>query len=341
MPDALNKAHIFEALDTFRQHYGRNFLIGLSGGSDSLALAHLCAEWGKGTDSRICTLSIDHGFRAASVQEAWEAQQKAAHLGLDAYVFTNKGTTPKSGLQNHARDLRLKAFAQRAFDMGGATILLGHTLDDQAETIAFRLARQTGLNGLCGMLPISLGLAVWEGQSYPIARPLLMVTRASLRAYLVEQGQVWIEDPSNQDTSYSRVKARARLAILGQKERLVRIGALAGKIRANIEQQADALELACSMDMGLKADAFLDAQQAVKACVLYRRLVASGAPNRPIKQEKIDALLRDMARDTFSGATLGGVKVSRNKGQFCFAKAPERRRAKKMAAQTEVVTHLG
>jgi tRNA(Ile)-lysidine synthase len=328
MPTSLNTKAIFQTLDDLKSRFGDRFVIGLSGGGDSLALAHLCGDWNKRGKCQFLALCFDHGFRAASAVEAQQAASWAQSFGLQATVVTNHLPAPKTGLQEFARNLRLKAFSQAAYDMGGATILLGHTRDDQAETIAFRLARQTGLDGLAGMAPVVNCLAVWQGQSFPIARPLLDVSRGDLRGYLSQAGQTWIEDPSNQNTDFARVKVRQRLAVLGQIERLSHIGRLARMLRDTSEAQTDALEQRASNGDHFTASAFLAAGQGVRARLLRRKLVAVGAPKRPIAPDKIDTLLRHMALDDFCGATLAGVKITRNRHQFHFTKAPARTKSK-------------
>jgi tRNA(Ile)-lysidine synthase len=328
MPTSLNTTAIFQTLDDLRARYGDRFVIGLSGGGDSLALARLCADWNKGGKCQFLALCFDHGFRAASAAEAQQAAAWAEGFGLQATVVTNHLPAPKTGLQEFARNLRLLAFAKAAHEVGGATILLGHTRDDQAETIAFRLARQTGLDGLAGISPVQQGLATWQGQAFPIARPLLNVSRADLRGYLSQAGQTWIEDPSNQNTDFARVKVRQRLAVLGQTERLSNIGRLARILRDMSEAQTDALEDSASNGDYLTASAFLAAGHGVRARLLRRKLMAIGAPKRPIAPDKIDALLRHMALDNFRGATLAGAKITRKRHQFQFTKAPARTKSK-------------
>lgn len=330
MPDRLDIDAIFVTLDDLRTRFGNRFIIGLSGGGDSMALTHLCATWAKGKDVRVTALCIDHGFRVASEGEAKQAATWAASLGIKADVWTNKSSTPRTGLQEFARKFRHDAFAQAAYEAGGATILLGHTRDDQAETIAFRLLRKTGLDGLAGIAPVSEGLATWEEQSFPLARPLLETSRASLRAYLTEHGQSWIDDPSNEDEHYSRVKVRHRLARIGQSERLVRIGKLARVLRVALDDQADALLQKCAKDGGLIANVFLDAQDVVQSRLLHQMLVKAGAPDRPIRTEKLGNLLKHMHHVDFLAATLAGVKVTRKNQTFHFQLAPPRGATKRI-----------
>jgi tRNA(Ile)-lysidine synthase len=317
---------IHAILDDLKARFGPRFIIGLSGGGDSVALTHICAGWAAQSGARVCAVCVDHGFRPASKQEARQAQAWAHAIGTQAHIITNEVPAPKAGLQAFARDLRHKAFGQAAFEAGGATILLGHTLDDQAETIAFRLSRKTGLDGLAGMAGVQHGLATWNGQNYPIARPLLSVSRGALRQYLRDAQQCWIDDPSNENTHFSRVKTRRRLAEIGGQEKLAHIGYLAGNLRELQEQYVDQLEplWICQDTQGLKT-AFLALVPDVRAKLLLRRLYQAGGSGHHFEARKVDNLLATMAHSSFKSATLGGILIKRKAGIFCFSKAPPRR----------------
>jgi tRNA(Ile)-lysidine synthase len=327
----LDLTAIYVILDDLKASFGNRFIIGLSGGGDSLALTHICSRWAAASGAHVTALCVDHGFRDASKDEARQAQAWAQALGTQARIITNDAPAPKSGFQAFARDLRHKAFGQAAFDVGGATILLGHTLDDQAETIAFRLSRKTGLDGLAGMASVQSGLVNWKGQSYPIARPLLHVRRAALRHYLSDAGQAWIDDPSNENTVFSRVKTRQRLAELGGHETLGRIGDLASALREIQEHHLDQIEPVwiCPSTGGLKAS-FLTLAPNVSARLLRRRLIFAGVRDHHIEARKIDNLHANMATNTFKSATLGGILITRNAVSFRFSKAPQRRASKKL-----------
>jgi tRNA(Ile)-lysidine synthase len=331
MPTSLDLSTIYCELDALQAKYGPRILLGLSGGGDSMALAHLCAGWAKGNDAIVSALCIDHGFRPESATEAQQACAWANALGLHASVYTNVLPAPQTGLQDFARKLRQTIFAKTAFEIGCGVVLVGHTQDDQAETIAFRLARQTGLDGLAGMAKVTTDLLVWQGQTIPLARPLLSVSRASLRDYLRNVGQAWIEDPSNQNTDFSRIKVRNRLAVLaetgnGQAERLCRIGEQARYLREQLNEQARDLSVMCRLETHgavhtLEAEPFFAAQRVVQARVLSWQL----GDGKPKDTQKLDRLLDAMAQDGFKSATLGGVLVRLNKGRFHFTPEPPRK----------------
>src|SRR5262249_16975711 len=158
--------------------------VALSGGGDSLSLMHLLADWAKTRGLKPPpALIVDHALRDGSAAEAKRAGGFARNLGLSAHILTRKGGAPKSGIEAAARDARYGLMGAWLKKRGLATLYVGHTLDDQAETFLLRLGRGSGLDGLSAMralapfpLPAFLDLN--------LARPLLRVSRAHLRAYL-------------------------------------------------------------------------------------------------------------------------------------------------------------
>ncbi|MEO1776962.1 MAG: tRNA lysidine(34) synthetase TilS [Pseudomonadota bacterium] len=186
--------------------------VAVSGGSDSLALLHLAARWGRRRQRRVMAVTVDHGLRGAAVAEAAAVARQAHALDLDH--ATLRAEPAPGNLQAGARAARLAALARWAQASGVSHIALGHTKDDQAETLLLRLARGgAGAEGLAAMRPQRVH---HEGDGPGAARvvllrPLLDLTRADLRAWLTAQGLGWIEEPSNADPAFERVRARALL----------------------------------------------------------------------------------------------------------------------------------
>jgi tRNA(Ile)-lysidine synthase len=330
MPDHLDIGALFDRLDQLRHNFGPRFIIGLSGGGDSLALAHLCAQWQQARDATVTAICIDHGFRAHSATEAHQACVWAQGFGLSARVVTNSQPKPVTRLQEHARNLRHTIFAKAAYEMGGAIVLLGHTLDDQAETIAFRLARKTGLDGLSGMREVTRDTLSFQSQKLVLARPLLTVRRQALRAYLTGIGQDWIEDPSNESEAFARIRVRKRLAMLGQHERLAHIGVLATTLRETQEQHVDSFLRRAYVDQSeddnrLDLAAFRLLPPCLRTRVLSRQIGATIDNVTPISSLKLDRLSMIIANEDFKRATLKGVAISANENQLTFSKAPPRR----------------
>ncbi len=182
--------------------------LAVSGGSDSMAMLYLAAAVARETGLGIHVVTVNHGLRPEAADEAAFVADVCASLDLPhRTLIWEKG--PASGnLQAQARDARYRLMADWATSQGISTIALAHTRDDQAETFLMRLARQAGVDGLSGM---ALRRAAF-GTTW--LRPLLSVGRQELRQYLTVHGHKWCDDPSNEDRSYDRIKARDALAAL-------------------------------------------------------------------------------------------------------------------------------
>lgn len=183
---------------------GQAIALGVSGGADSLALLLILHEL---CGAQLVALTVDHGLRAASADEARAVGEMCAARGIVHHVLHWEGAKPQSNIQAAARNARyalMQAFCA-AHHIGW--LATAHHADDQAETLWMRLQRGTGLAGLVG---IRLVRAL--GGGVKLVRPLLNVRRAALAAYVADTGCVPIEDPSNQDPRYTRVASRAALA---------------------------------------------------------------------------------------------------------------------------------
>jgi tRNA(Ile)-lysidine synthase len=180
--------------------------VAVSGGGDSMALLHMAHNWAQAQGLTVCVATVNHGLRAAAAAEAAMVARVCAGLGLSHTTLLWQGWNQRGNVQAEARDARRALLAAWAADLGLSAVLLGHTADDQAETFLMRLARGSGVDGLSGMSP-------WEGGGL-FLRPLLPVSRAALRDWLTTRGIAWVDDPSNDDTRFDRVKARQMLAML-------------------------------------------------------------------------------------------------------------------------------
>lgn len=178
--------------------------IAVSGGGDSVALLHMLAARGKG----LRAVTIDHGLRAESADEAAQVAGLCKNLGVQHTILKWENWDKSGNLQDQARQARLRLIADWAGNECITHVALGHTSDDQAETVLLRLARGSGVDGLSGMA------AQRMDDQLTWIRPLLHVSRADLRAYLISNDISWTDDPSNDDLKYDRVKARQALAHL-------------------------------------------------------------------------------------------------------------------------------
>lgn len=307
--------------------------VAVSGGGDSIALLHLLAGWAKEERIRLQAVTVNHGLRLEAAREAEFAAEVAQNLKIKHTTLTWDGARAEGNLQDAARRARYRLMADWAKGQGVDTIALGHTADDQAETFFMRLARASGIDGLTGMQRRRRA----DGITW--VRPLLMQERAELRRYLRNLRQPWVDDPTNEDAAFERIKARkamAELTALGIDAHVV------GRVMDHLSQVRSALDLAtqahaqaCVREEG--GDLIFDRRAfAAGAPEVNRRLVAAAlrwiasadyGPRGMKLQEFLSAMLR--GRD----ATLHGVRLLGGKESF--------RLTREHAAVADVVTVPG
>jgi len=187
-------------------------VVALSGGPDSLALAAATAFEAPRAGVRAEAVVVDHGLQDGSNAVASAAADAARALGLEAAVVTVE-VGSADGPEAAARDARYAGLARAASGAGADTVLLGHTLDDQAETVLLGLARGSGTTSLAGMAPQRQDAT---GPTW--LRPLLGVRRQTTVAACAAQGLVPWADPHNSDPAYTRVRVRDRVLPLLEAE---------------------------------------------------------------------------------------------------------------------------
>ncbi len=181
--------------------------LGLSGGSDSLALLHLAADWCARAGRPLLALTVDHALHPDSPDWTARAGGMAAEAGAGWRAPAWTGPKPAAGLPAAARAARHALLADAARGAGAAVILLAHTADDLAETEALRAGDAPGVGRLRSWAPSP----AWpQGRGVFLLRPLLGVPRGALRAWLRERGRGWLEDPANADLRFARARLRAR-----------------------------------------------------------------------------------------------------------------------------------
>lgn len=176
--------------------------VAVSGGGDSMALLHLLHRAAPKAGLRLHCVTVDHGLRPEAKAEAEGVAAFCAGLGLTHETLHWDGPAASGNLMDQARRARLTLIADWARGRGIAHVAIGHTADDQAESFLMNLSRAAGLEGLSGMRP------AWDEQGVHWMRPLLGQGRQALRDYLRRNGLAWVDDPSNENPKYQRVRAR-------------------------------------------------------------------------------------------------------------------------------------
>ena len=206
-------------------------LLAVSGGPDSMAMAHAFAEWRRARSSpvRLKALVVDHGLRPGSSREAAAVRGRLGEIGISATVAAIGEAPPAGGIQAWARHHRYRLLI-RAAAPDGAVVATAHHRGDQAETVLMRLRRGSGLAGLAGI----------EAQSriggVTLVRPFLGLDAATLRGSLEGTGIPVVEDPSNRDRRYERVRVRQELDATGAGALLCRLAGAARGLNGALRQ---------------------------------------------------------------------------------------------------------
>ena len=305
--------------------------VAVSGGPDSMALLALADRWAAAAGIRLAALTIDHGLRAGSAAEAsrvadWCAARRIRHRTLEW-----RGEKPAAGIQQAAREARYGLMARWCRGHGFAHLMTGHHLGDQAETLLMRLERGSGVAGLAGMSAVALRDGV------RIVRPLLAVPRERLAATLAAAGQDWIEDPSNRDRRFARVRIRAAAARLagggiGAGD-AGRVAAALGGLRAARERElaelaARAVAIFPEGYAEVDGEAFRRAPPAAARRLLSAALRTVGGAAHAPRSRRLERLA--LALEDGRAArrrTLGGCLVEPAKGGFRICREPRAIRA--------------
>lgn len=206
---ALNTAEFARRMDVlgpFEPH--PVIALAVSGGADSMSLALLAKQWLDERSGTLHALTVDHGLRPESVAEARQVGAWMAKHGITHRILRWAVPHHGAGLQAAARAARYELLESWCGKHRVLHLLVGHNAGDQAETVLMRLRAGSGVRGLAGMPSVA------ERQAVRVLRPLLPYTRVAIRQYLEQSGQAWIEDPSNEDTTFARVRLRRQAPTL-------------------------------------------------------------------------------------------------------------------------------
>jgi len=310
-------------------------VLAVSGGPDSTALLFLAARWRaarKRKEPRLVAVTVDHGLRPQSGEEARSVGRLARRLGVAHRIVRWRGKKPRTGLQEAARAARYRLLADAARKAKADHILTAHTLDDQAETVLMRMSRGSGITGLCGMrdvaqLPLSFSA---RQRRLLLVRPLIGVPKARLIATLRRAGIAYADDASNRDPRFARARLRDVMPALAREGLdAARIASLARRLqraegaleRAVDDASAHLSERAWSDAEPVVLDAkgffLLPAEIALR---LLARAITRLGDEGALRLGKLETLYEALAsarakermRRTLAGAlvTLGGARLT-------------------------------
>jgi tRNA(Ile)-lysidine synthase len=277
---------------------------------------------------RISVLTVDHGYRPSSAREAKQVTDWAVALRLNSHVLRGQGGKPSSGLQEKARALRYDLLSRWCKENAASALVTAHTLDDQAETLLMRLARGSGIAGLSAISGHVIG-----PEGLAIERPLLGVARSRLRATLKAAGQGWIEDPSNKDTQFERIRMRKAMPLLAE------LGLTPQALARSASRLARAAEPLTRLASDLLREAVIIHAQGYAVIDRHKFMLAApeirilglqqllamigGAETAPrlMAVERLDLWLRDGQGDA---RTLAGCRIARRAKTLIIGREPGR-----------------
>ena len=296
--------------------------VAISGGRDSLALGLLAHGWAATRNGRITGLIVDHGLRSGSAGEAARTRETLDREGIAAVILRASGR-PRKNVQAWARTARYALMEDWCRNAGVLHLLLAHHRDDLAETLLANLTRNPGLQGMAGMA------AVRELTACRILRPLLDVPRDRLTATLEARNVVWIDDPSNRDRRFRRVRLRERLARGGEGPALAARAVAAGRVRHRFDRRvADLLAASISLDgpqVGLDCAALRQAEPEIAAVAVAALIRRSGDSPAPPRMKRLAGIMHWMCGEARRGCrTIGGCAVRLEGGRSMLTPEPGR-----------------
>jgi tRNA(Ile)-lysidine synthase len=295
-------------------------LVACSGGGDSLALAAATSWVATRSHRPASAVVVDHGLQPTSAEVARDAADICEAIGLDTRVVRVE-VVGSGGPEAAARAVRYAALETAAGEVGAGAVLLGHTREDQAETVLLRLARGSGARSLAAMAPVN---GLWR-------RPFLDLPRAVVRSACVEtlaplDRQPW-EDPHNEDPDFARVRVRRLLADLVDD---LGPGVVSGLARSAdlLRADADALDAFASAVLdqvgpsqeGVDCALLADLQPAVRTRVLRALALRAGCPGEDLGVEQVRRIEALVIAWTGQGEIHlpGGVTAERTCGRLCL-----------------------
>lgn len=274
--------------------------VACSGGGDSVAALLAAKAWADAAGRRVVVLHVDHGLQAQSGAWADAVADLAARIGCELRKLAWRGEKPVQGLAAAARCARHALIADGARACGARVVVFGHTLDDRLEAELMRAEGST----LGRLLTWSPSPAWPQGRGVFLLRPLIDIRRAQIRRALTATGEVWIEDPANDDAGSPRARARRKVEAEGAP------CALPGPEDCG----EAALALAARIDrfgaVHIGRDLLRRAPRPAARRFLGVAALCAGGGVRPPRRRRLEALLERLLADDDVDATLAGARVA-------------------------------
>ncbi len=288
----------------------KNIAVALSGGGDSMALAHMVCAWAVNNDVQIHLLSVNHNLREEAADECknianWVSNFPNATHHILTWEHDEK---PNTAVMEKARTARYSLMRDYCAHFNIQTLCVGHHGDDQIETFLFRLAKGSGLSGLTGMNECS------AFEDIKIYRPLLKHSQADLIQYCKNNELQWIEDPSNDDEKYARPRLRKALSHEGfETSRFVKTLARLSRAQDAIDWLVGEATKKCVMDTKITFNALKAYPLDIQIRVLQNSIqnIGQTTGDYPPKLERVEEIIATILPS--QSATLHGCLITCSK----------------------------
>jgi tRNA(Ile)-lysidine synthase len=298
------------------------FAIAVSGGSDSLALSVLAKLYSLENDNAFVSLIIDHKLRNESAEEARVTYKNLTQNKIKAKILTYQGEKFSSNIQKKARDLRYDLFHNYCAKNKIKFLILAHHQDDLIENFYIRLIRGSGIKGLTSLQNI-----FEYSKNFYLLRPLLNFNKQELLSVTKKSYSSWIEDPSNKNDKFLRVRIRKMQTKL-QKEgfdpkRII-------KTIDNLNTAKDSLDFYIFKSekkylnfykegyATLKSSIFNNEAQEVIFRVIIKAIHFVSGEYYPPRSDSLKGLMKNLLVKSFNSSTLGGCLIEKNKNIISF-----------------------
>ncbi len=280
-------------------------MVACSGGADSLALLAATVFEARSQPWSVVGITVDHGLQDASAEHAAALTQQMREIGVGDALSVGVEVTPSGrGPEAAAREARYAALSGLAERLGAPVVLLGHTLDDQAETVLLGLARGSGGRSLAGMPP------GFRRGGVRFARPLLGLTRAQTEQACRAEAISWWVDPHNADPRFTRVRARHRVLPVLEAELGPGVAPALARTAEALQEDLSALDEiseqvqqeAVSAHGGLSTTRLREEPVAISSRVLRRAAVTAGCPSSELFRVHVSALVELVSGPSSRGA---------------------------------------
>lgn len=294
--------------------------VGVSGGADSLALAIWAAENAKNCGIKIVALTVDHKLRSESTDEALYVAKIMKSFGVEHHILTWEGEKPRNSIEEAARAARYNLIKNWCFEHGIKSVMVAHHQLDQAETFFMRLLRGSGLDGLCGMSAVS------DYEGLQILRPFLQTPPQKLKDFLNKRNIKWVEDSSNQNEDFLRVKIRKFLPILEEKigldaEKITKAMSTLSRSKEYIETQTEKfIKNNCKNIYEIAMNVSCKTLEQTHEEITYRFFVSVlkkiGKKHYQPRAEDVIRLQENIKKPSFRGATLADCEIFKSQNKI-------------------------